>query len=145
MDGVIFTGDVSIMTKLMSMSSWVLERSSDEDLQLQTRETSQGFCVATRGLLTMPGKDGAETCRAVYRMEFEMQANCLFNCSMLVNDTLPQHVPGSECFIIAAQEVKKILTLIASSPLLLHDSCAVLLNVHSAMRATCPTYFYFLN
>jgi hypothetical protein len=75
MDGVSFTGDVSIMTKLMSMSSWVLERSSEEDLQLQTRETSLGFCVATRGLLTMPGRDGSETCRAVYCMEFEMQAN----------------------------------------------------------------------
>ena len=74
-EGVTFTGDMSIMTKLMSMSSWVLERSSEEDLQLQTKETSEGFRVATRGLLTMPGRDGAETCRAVYCMEFEMQAN----------------------------------------------------------------------
>jgi hypothetical protein len=74
MDGVTFTGDASIMTKLMSISSWVLERSSEEDLQLQTKETAEGFRVATRGLLTMPERDGAETCRAIYCMEFEMQA-----------------------------------------------------------------------
>ena len=75
MDGVTFTGDVSIMTKLMSISSWVLERSSEEDLQLQTKETAEGFRVASRGLLAIPGRDGADICRAVYYMEFEMQAS----------------------------------------------------------------------
>jgi hypothetical protein len=74
-DGVTFTGDVSIMTKLMSISSWVLERSSEEDLQLQTKETAEGFRVASRGLLAIPGRDGADICRAVYCMEFEMQAS----------------------------------------------------------------------
>jgi hypothetical protein len=83
MDGVTFTGDVSIMTKIMSISSWLLERSSDEDLQLQTKETLEGFRVATRGLLTIPSRDGAEACRAVYCMEFEMQASFLkYLCCM---------------------------------------------------------------
>ncbi len=79
MDGAAFTGDVSIMTKLMSLSC-LLERSSDEDLLLQTKETAEGFRAATRGLLTMQGGEGAEMCRAVYAysMEFEMQASaCL--------------------------------------------------------------------
>ena len=83
MDGVCFTGDVSIMTKIMSISSWLLERSSEEDLQLQTKETPEGFRVATRGLLTIPSRDGAEACRAVYCMEFEMQASFLkYLCCM---------------------------------------------------------------
>ncbi len=79
MDGVAFTGDVSIMTKLMSLTC-LLERGLDEDLLLQTKETAEGFRVATRGLLTMQGGEGAEMCRAayVYSMEFEMQARtCL--------------------------------------------------------------------
>ena len=59
----------------MSISSWVLERSCEEDLQLQTKETADGFRVASRGLLAMPGRDGADICRAVYCMEFEMQAS----------------------------------------------------------------------
>ena len=66
MDGVAFTGDVSIMTKLMSLTC-LLER-------------AEGLRVATRGLLTMQGGEGAEMCRAayVYSMEFEMQARtCL--------------------------------------------------------------------
>ncbi len=73
MDGITFTGDVSIMTKLMSISSWMLERSAEEDLQLQTIETAEGFRVATRGLLTVPDRDGAEMCRAIYCMEFDLR------------------------------------------------------------------------
>jgi hypothetical protein len=75
MDGVVFTGDISIMTKLMSISFWHLERSVEEDLLLQTMETLEGFRVATRGLLTIPSRECVEVSRAVYCMEFELQVN----------------------------------------------------------------------